>query len=109
MSAWAEKQITKEQAIVIFESGLWKDWTKRQRAEFQLRQKRLAMPFDVFHEAVEFALGRSVFTHEFGLNWEGLVAELDGTAGAPSLDEIMALIPAEKLVVVVAPSAEETR
>ncbi len=58
------------------------------------------MPFDVFHEAVEQALGHAVFTHEFGLDLERLQAELLGNAPAPTLDEILNLIPADKRVLV---------
>ena len=32
---------------------------------FQLYEERLCMPFPLFHKAVEEALGRPVYTHEF--------------------------------------------
>jgi hypothetical protein len=35
------------------------------------------MPFDVFHEAVEKTIGRPVFTHEFGVNANGIRAEIE--------------------------------
>ena len=95
-----ERQLTELEAIHIAESGVWKDWTHRQRAEFQLTQNRLMMPFGVFHEAVEKALGRPVWTHEFGLNHEGLLRELLGDAPPPTMAEIIALIPTEKLMIV---------
>lgn len=101
MTGRAAEQITREQAIALCESRVWEQWTPRQRAEFQLRQERLAMPFDVFHAAVEASLGRSVWTHEFGMNWDGLIAELDGLADPPSMAEIIAMIPREKAVVFV--------
>ncbi len=60
------------------------------------------MPFDVFHKAIEEALGRPVWTHEFGLNWDGLWLELMGEADRPSnLADILALIPEDKRVLVV--------
>jgi hypothetical protein len=104
---WAERQITREEAILIHDSKLWEDWTHRQRAEFQLTQRCLAMPFGVFHEAVEKALGRPVWTHEFGLNWAGLVRELRGDLPPPTMQEIIDLIPPEKLIVVERDAPEE--
>ena len=96
------KQLTKEQAIKFAESKIWEteNWTARQIVEFQLFQKILCMPFDVFHEAMEKALGRPVYTHEFGLNVEGLKKEFLGEKSPPTLEEIIQMIPAEKRVVV---------
>ncbi len=96
------KQLTKGQAIKFGKSKIWKteNWTARQIVEFQLFQKILCMPFDVFHEAMEKALGRPVYTHEFGLNVEGLKKELLGEKSPPTLEEIIQMIPAEKRVVV---------
>lgn len=54
----------------------------------------------MFHEAVEKALGRPVWTHEFGLNWDGLKKELMGEAPAPTMQEIIDLIPEEKRIIV---------
>lgn len=56
------------------------------------------MPFEVFHEAVEECLGRPVFTHEFGLDREGLQSELLGEQPVPTAEELFELIPADKLV-----------
>ena len=97
------RQITKAEAIAIGERKGWEPWTYKMRAVFQLRQRRLCMPFDVFHEAVEKTLQRPVFTHEFGLNWEGLLAEAEGKVSKPTLEAIIKLIPPEKVVVVNAP------
>ena len=63
-------------------------------------EARMCMPFDVFHESVTKALGRPVYTHEFGLNRQGLIEELAGRAGHPSIDEIMALLPQDKLLAI---------
>ena len=79
---------------------LYADWTPKQIARFQLFQKRLCMPFPRFHKAMEEALGRPVWTHEFGLNLQGLQAELLGIKGAPTFEEILGLIPPDKLIVV---------
>lgn len=94
-------EITREQAIALAESRFWESMTAREIAEFQLFTPKLCMPFDVFHRAMEQALGRDIFTHEFGLDSEGLKAELLGEKEAPSLREIIELIPVEKRIVVV--------
>lgn len=93
-------QLTKEQAIEFAESGTWKEMSLRQRAEFQMIQDKLCMPFSVFHEAVEKTLNRPVFTHEFGLNYDGLIAELFEGKEPPSLQGIIEMIPAEKRIII---------
>lgn len=95
------KQLTKEQAIAFGENKLYEEMTLQQIAEFQLAQKRLCVPFDLYHEAVEKALGRPVFSHELGMNQEGLLKELYGEKKPPTLEEVMSLISEEKLVTVI--------
>ena len=70
----------------------------RQIAEFQIEQKLLCMPFAVFHEAMEKALDRPVFTHEFAFV-DNLKKELYGEKEPPTFEEICALIPKEKLMI----------
>ena len=70
---------------------------------FQLFTDKLCMPFTIFHAAMEKALGRPVYTHEFGLNYDGLVEELLGKKPAPTMQEIMEMIPADKRIIVIAP------
>ena len=94
------RSIGKEAAIELAKSDHWDDKTYRERAEFQMIVEELSMPFSVFHEAIEKTLGRPVWTHEFGLNWEGIAAELFEGKPAPTMEEIMGLIPAEKRVVI---------
>jgi hypothetical protein len=93
------QQFTKEKAIALAESGEWKDWTDDEIVKCQLFQEKLCMPFSRFHEAIEKVLGRPVYTHEFGLNYDGLVAEYLGERPAPTFDEIVSLIPKEKLII----------
>ena len=100
------QELTRKQAIAIAENESWKPLTYRQRADLQLRGKRLCMPMSVFHEAVENALGRPVFTHEFGTNWEGLEAELFDGKEPPSFQEILDMIPRDKVVMVVKAEGE---
>lgn len=94
-------KLTKEQALSLYDSNFWENMSPRERAVFQMNEPRLCMPFEVFHEAMEKTLGRGVFTHEFGLNYDGLLKELMDGAPAPSFEEIMNLIPAEKRIVIV--------
>lgn len=92
--------MTKEQAVALFESRFWEPMSYVERATFQLFERKLCMPFDVFHEAVEKALGRPVWTHEFGLDIDGLRKELIGTKPAPTMEEIINLIPEDKRVII---------
>ena len=95
------KQLSKEEAIEFYESDKWKEWPARAIAGFQLFQEKLCVPFDVFHEAIEKALNRPVWTHGFGLNHDGLIAEYLGQSPAPTFEEIMNMIPEEKRIIVV--------
>lgn len=92
------KQLTKQESINFYDNKLYEHMCDREKAIFQLTQNLLCMPFDVFHEAVEKTLGRPVFTHEFGLNSEGLIKEILGEKEPPTFDEIVGMIPKEKLV-----------
>ena len=87
--------MTRAEAIALHESRFWEGMTARERAEFQLHEDRLCMPFDIFHQSVEEALGRPVWTHEFA-QVELLRVELRGDAPAPTMEQIIDLIPAEK-------------
>lgn len=98
-----DSNLTQEQAIALHDSGFWKELSMRDRAMFQMFAPRLCMPFSVFHEAIEKTLDRPVFTHEFGLNYDGIKKELLGEAPSPTFDEIIGLIPADKLLLVVSP------
>jgi len=92
--------MTKEQAVALAESHWWIGKSSHDLAMFQLHEPLLCMPFDVFHRAVEEALQRPVFTHEFGLNWEGLKKELLGEAERPSLEQVLDLIPKDMRILI---------
>lgn len=57
------------------------------------------MPFDIFHEAIEKSLGRPVYTSEFELNYDSLCKEFLGEKNAPTIQEIIEMIPEEKRLV----------
>lgn len=98
----SEKTISigREAAIELYESGWWEGLSHRQIAQKQLFISELCCPFAVFHEAVEESLGRPVFTHEFGMNYDGIVKEFLGEQGPPTFDEIISLIPEDKRILV---------
>lgn len=92
--------MTKEKALKLYNSKFWETMSHKERAMFQFFEPRLCMPFSVFHEAMEKTLGRGVYTHEFGMNYEGLKKELLGEKAAPTLEEIINLIPEDKRIIV---------
>jgi hypothetical protein len=94
------KQLTEKEAIEFAKSKIWETWTDEQIVRFQLFQKKLCMDFGRFHQAIESVLGRSVFTHEFGLNYDGIVQEYLGTKEPPTFEEIINLIPEEKRIII---------
>jgi len=90
--------IGSEAAIALAESGFWETLNYRERAEFQMVVRELSMPFEAFHEALEKALDRPVWTHELGLNFDGIWDELFHGKAAPSMQEIIDLIPEDKRI-----------
>jgi len=95
-----DNRLTKEEAIALANSHFWEPMSQEERFRFQLFEPRMCMPFEVFHEAAEAVLGRPVFTHEFGRNYEGIVQEYLGQRPAPTLEEIIELIPEEKRIII---------
>lgn len=102
-------QLTREQAIAFHDSKAYEPLSCRERALFQMEQDCLCMPFGVFHEAVEKTLGRPVFTHEFAFGGrERLMKEMLGEAPAPTFEDIINLIPADKRVVILSPATGQS-
>jgi len=95
-----KSRFTKEQAIKFAENKVWEHWSYEQIVRFQLFEDKLCMPFDVFHEAIEKVLERPIYTHEFGVNYDGIVQEYLGTGEAPTFDEILEMIPASKRLII---------
>lgn len=90
-------QLTKEQALSLYESKFLEGMIERESALFQLCAYTLCMPLDVFHSAIEKALGREVYSHEFK-DFESLREELLGNQSPPTQQEILNLIPPSKLI-----------
>ncbi|MEE9446190.1 MAG: hypothetical protein V3V19_11065 [Cocleimonas sp.] len=93
-------EISKEQALELFKSEFWKTLSAKEIAEFQLFTRRLCMPFVVFHKAIEKALDRPVWMHEFGSNIKGIKKEFLGEIDPPSLQKIIELIPKDKRIII---------
>lgn len=91
--------IGKEAAIALAESKWWEGKSNREIAEYQLSVREICCPFGVFHEAVEKSLGRPVFTHEFGLNYQGILNEFNGVEAAPSAEQVIDLLPKDKTII----------
>jgi hypothetical protein len=88
--------LTRDQAVALSESGWWKSKTPQEIVTFQLFEERLCMPFADFHEAMESAVGRPIWTHEFtraAVN--GLIGEFLKGKPLPSKQEILEVIPKE--------------
>jgi hypothetical protein len=99
---YKRQSIGRDKAIALAKSNWWVGKEPRDIAKFQFFTDELAMPFDVFHEALEKALGRPVFTHEMALNYDGIAMELLGEKDAPTMEEIINLIPEDKRILIVA-------
>lgn len=99
MSSKYSKSIGRDAAIAFAETKWWLNKTPKEIAKTGMLIKELCLPFDILHKAVEETLGRPVFTHEFGLNYDGIIQEILGERDAPTLEEILALIPKEKLII----------
>ncbi len=97
-----QHSIGSERAIAIAKTRWWEGKTPRQIAAVALFTEELCCDFHVLHEAVEKSLGRPVFTHEFGSGgFDRICEEFLGLRPAATMDEILALIPADKRIVIV--------
>lgn len=94
-----QQSIGREAAIALEATKWWEGKSAHEIASFQMATQELCMPFDEFHKAIEAALNRPVWTHEFGLNRDGLREELQGNKPAPSFQDILDLIPPEKRII----------
>jgi hypothetical protein len=97
-----QKSVDRAHAAALFASKWWLGRDAREIARFQLFTRELTLPFSVFHRAVEAALGRPVWVHEFGFNVDGLIHEFLGEADPPTLEEILGLVRAVPSLAVVA-------
>ena len=80
-----QKSIGKDKAIEMANSKWWVGMNAKDIAKVGMFTQELCLPFDILHENLEKALGRAVFTHELGFNFEGICQELLGERDAPNL------------------------
>lgn len=93
--------LTRNQATALYDSSFWENLAYVERARFQLSEERLCMPFDVFVEAVERSLGRAVTVGEL-LDSLALLSELTGERQPLDIDELLALLPDDKRILLAA-------
>ena len=87
-------------AIQKYETRWWEGKTAREIAVCQLQTKELICPWTIFHQSMEAALGRSVYTHEFARTVvDGLWAELTQGAAPPSLEDILGPLTEKTIIV----------
>jgi len=92
--------MTREKAIELGQSGWWVDKPDYDVALFQLQEEMLCMPFGDFHKAVEGALKRPVWTHEFAKP-DLLLKELLGDREKPTMEEIIGQLPEAKTILAI--------
>ena len=68
--------------------------------EMVLLDGPLEVPFELVHGRIESLVGRPVWTHEMAANWEGLCKEARWENRPATMNEILALIPAEQRIIV---------
>ena len=95
------KEFTKEYCIKVNKDIQWNTLDDNELIKFavlQLYQKRLFMPFDLFHKYIEKALKRPIWTHEFAKP-NLLKLELNGKIPMPTLEDLINQIPEEKRLI----------
>lgn len=93
--------LTREQALALYDTEFWESLAYVERARFQLSEERLCMPFDIFVEAVERALGRPVRVGEF-LQPRRLLSELSGEQTVLDVDDLLSLLPEQNRILLAA-------
>ncbi len=88
-----QKSIGRSRATALFASQWWLNRTTREIVKFQLFTEELCLPFGIFHHALKEVLGRPIWIHEFGFGVEELIQEFLHERDAPTLTEILALLP----------------
>jgi len=70
-------------------------------AELELLRGPLMIPFDKLHKRIEELVGRPVWSHELGLDYDGLIEEARGDREPVSMADIIGLLPQEKVIVAI--------
>lgn len=94
--------MTREEAIEIAESGIWQEWSADRIVGLFLfdGEGRLFCPIDVLYASLRESFGRPVYTHELAeSNIGNIREEFLRDREPPTLEEILDLIPEEKLII----------
>lgn len=94
-------QLTREQAVALYDSGFWRYLNLEERAYFQLSEYRLCMPFPVFQEALEVCLQRQVAAGEY-LRPKLLLRELSEGRPPKAKEQVLELVPPNERPLLVA-------
>lgn len=89
--------IGSERAIEFAKTGWWKKCTAKEIVNTQLWVKEMMMDLAPFQAAMEEVLGRPVQLLEF-MDITALMKEYLGEKEAPSLKDILSLIPDNKVI-----------
>jgi hypothetical protein len=92
--------MTQDQAMQLAQTEWWVGMSDRDVAEFQLSERLLCMPFSEFQRAVESAMGRPVWTHEFA-DLGSLLRELHGESAPATFEDVLAKLPDRARVILV--------
>lgn len=86
LDSLADATLTLEQALDVVGAikPIRDHLTPQELAGFQIRQRRLCVPFQDFHRAVETTIGHPVMTHEFALDYENLRREVMSAIATPN-------------------------
>ena len=95
-------QWNREEAVAFAQSGKWKTLTHRERAILGLMQNRMCMDFAAFHESLEKAMDRPVWTHELA-DPKALLNEMFGLGpkAETTFEDVLAKIPEDKETITV--------
>ncbi len=72
---YAERQLTRKEAIAIDNSGIWKYWSVKKVIGVQLFQKRVCMENDYFWECLDKFFQRHITNFEVAANGKALREE----------------------------------
>lgn len=93
------RSIGYERAMKLVATKWWETATPREIAHLQLWRRECICPLSLFVDSLSPALGRPVMHHELGCDWDGLCLELIGERDAPTMQQIVGLIPEDKRMV----------
>ena len=73
---WSKSDYIKKVMKKYGDNNWWLSGDPVEVAKNQIFEDILLVPFSTFHKGMEMLLGRPVWTHEFGLSWDKLQAEV---------------------------------